>query len=338
MLVRLILMDGFSTLASILVPLGLLLYARRQSRPSWMLLHLPHEGAEAWRSLAVLLRRRQRIGSAVVVGVLLLVWVTKWLPLNWVSISLADITLWTPLVPVGVATVCVATGLVVARRLPPATAGPARPGDVSPRTMWSFTRHWWVAVWITTSALLVLTLVGAGAISGQDETGRYSILKITVGSVSAGSQFLGWFYAVPILLVTASLALLTAIGLSATARPPLPAEAHARGIDTVLRELRSRGILALSTGAVLVTMGMAWTSIGLAARMRAFVPTDTLGQIDVGTTIGALATPLWAAGYLAEGVGIALLLLPLLGRAPRFVAARAPAAPVDEPLPQGVPA
>ena len=333
MLIRLIAMDALALLASVLVPLGILLSAARWSHRS-VLRRQVFTPVDAESCSAVVARqlRRGRIAGGIVAGSVLLQIGLTWLPVN-----ATEWYLWSFLVPLVVAVLALAALHLRPLETPVTPAGVARPLDLNPRTLWSFGRRWWFAGWLAATTLLVVTMLLAGVISGPDENGHHTLLTISVGSASASSQFLGWFYGVPLLFCVAALTAVTSLALRTVARPPLVATADARTLDLLLRRMSTRMILSVSTGAVLVTLGLVWKLIALAARMRGGVLTETAGSVEVGTSFAALATPLWAGGYLAEGLGIALLLFAVLARAPLVVRAdSAPAAPAPGGAASGV--
>ena len=316
MLLRLMALDTLALVASVMVPLGILLRAGDTATRLAPPLPGPALDAAAWSSITAGEVRRSRIAGALATGCVVFLLALHWLPLN-----ITDWYLWSFLVPVVTTNLWLAALFLRPRATPVLPAGATRPLDLSPRTIWSFGQRWWFVGWLAVIVLLVGTVITAGLISSPDENGNRTVLTISVGSVSASSSFLGWFYGVPLLLGVTGLIVLTVLALRATAQPPLAAAPDARALDVLLRRVRTRSILALSAGAAFVTLGLAWKLLGLAARMRAGGLTDTLGQVDVGTTFAAFATPFWAAGYLAEGLGIALLLSTLFARTPRFAAA-----------------
>lgn len=330
MILRLLFLESLGTLASVLVPLGILAHLSRRS--GWFSWHgtglggLPTESAAAWNLLADQHRRRSRLAAGIVAGTLVLLVIANRLP----GFVWPDWYFWLHVAPVFISMASVAALLLAPISTPKSPAGAATQLELSPRTLWSFGRRWWFAVWIVTTAVLALTVVFAGLLSSVDENGNHTLLTVAMGEASASTTFLGWFYGVPLLLGLAGSTVVTLLALTGIARPPLAGESQTKALDGLLRRTRVRTVLALGTGAVLVTLGMVWKLLSNAARMTGGVASGTAGQIDVGTSFAALAIPLWVGGYLVYGVGFALLLLPLFARAARpspraAVAADAPA-------------
>lgn len=194
--------------------------------------------------------------------------------------------------------------------------------DLTPRSVWSFGRASWFGSWTLGAALLTATVCLAGLASSTDSEGRFAVLSVAVGNAASSSTFLGWYYGVPILIGLAVLTAVTFIAIWVIARPTLAWTVDGRAVDVWLRRLRTRTVLSLSGGAVVLTLAWSLLCIGSGAAMRLEIPGGNLGSIAVGTPVAALVVPFNIAGLVLQGLGLALLVLPLFTKTPRTTARR----------------
>jgi hypothetical protein len=304
----------FALTTSILVPFGILLhYWRRSDSYELSVPRLESDGT-ALRLLAVRRQiRRGRLASGIAFVLTILSIAGLWLPNrtsdNWDSF----------LVPMMTVTVCIGSLLVApaaARLRVSYDSDAAHRIDLTPRSVWSFGRRLWFASWLAVAAALATTVVLGGLASSRDDQGRYAVLFVGVGNASGTSTFLGWYYGVPILIALVALTVVTLTALWVIARPPLATSTVPRSADLWIRRLRTRTILSLSGGALIVTLSWSLLCIGAGASMVLQFPASDLGDVTVGTPLAALAVPLNVAGLLLQGLGVALLLLPLFTRLP----------------------
>lgn len=296
-------------LTAILVPLGVLLhYWRRADARELVIAPAAERGIDGLPDA----RRQVRLGrsaAAVASGAIVLSIVGVGLP-NPTSDG-ADAYL----VPLAIVSVCLAA-LFLVPALRPANSGAG--GDVrtaappGARPPWrSLVRSWWFRVWGISGLVLAVTVVLAGLASSPDEEGRYAVIAIELDTMTGRSSFPGWYYGIPVLVGAAVLAAVILVTLSVGSRSTVaaPAGTAHQGAS------RNRCILALSCGAELLTLGWLWTWIGAAAAMTV----GDLAEEAVGTPFAALSTPLRMAGLLLEGLGFAMILLPLMSKRPRCV-------------------
>lgn len=176
--------------------------------------------------------------------------------------------------------------------------------ELAPRTPTSFGRRWWFAVPAVLVALIVLTTIIAGtASSPEPTTGRYAVYFVDIGGEgSMGTTIYGWFYSLPCLILLAILLALAYLDLFLISRPVL---GHERGPDVHVRTARTRNVLAVTTGALLVHLGLILESLAGTASMRGqFTAVD--GTATSWTTFAALQPVLLGASFVALALGVVL--------------------------------
>lgn len=312
----------FSLITSVLVPFGILLhYWRRQDSfdvfPSGAeRIGPPQEVLGVRRQI-----RRGRLASGIAFVATILSILGVWLPNrtsdNWDSF----------LVPIIIASMCVGVILAPPTASQRVVADPGHQIDLTPRSVWSFGRTWWFVSWIVAAVLLVATVLLAGLASNRDDQGRYAVLSVKLGNASASSTFPGWYFGVPILIGLSVLVAVTLIAMWATARPSLAGSVDQRRADVWLRRLRTRTVLSLGGGALILTLAWSLLCIGGGASVTLEIPAGDLGSIALGTPLAALVVPLNIAGSLLQGMGLALLLLPFFTKYPHTAAKTPPESP-----------
>ncbi|MGO2520481.1 MAG: hypothetical protein ACTH8F_10185 [Microbacterium sp.] len=175
--------------------------------------------------------------------------------------------------------------------------------ELKPRTPVSFSRgRWFITPSVTLAFILVLTVV-AGVASRQDSTtGRYTMYFVDLGDGRAmGTGIYGWFYSVPSLILTAVMIVVAIVDLFLIARPALSRNV-AR--DESIRMIRTRNVLAVGTGALLMHLGLVFGSLAGTASVRSSFPTSE-GNVAFWTTFAALEPALTIASNIAAAVGFA---------------------------------
>ncbi|HEY4615940.1 MAG TPA: hypothetical protein VIG75_10790 [Citricoccus sp.] len=176
--------------------------------------------------------------------------------------------------------------------------------QLSPRTPVSFGRRWW---FITPGVLAVLivaiTVLTGSASQPEPTTGRYAVYFVDVGEqYSMGTSIYGWFYSVPSLILLAILLATAYLDLVLIARPALGPD-HDR--DGQVRTVRTRNVLAVTSGALLVHLGMVLASLAGTASMRGeFTGPD--GTTPAWTTFAALEPAFSGASLVACALGVGL--------------------------------
>jgi hypothetical protein len=196
--------------------------------------------------------------------------------------------------------------------------------DLTPRTPVSFARGWWFLAPSAILALVLLVTVLAGAASQPDsETGRFTMYNVRVGAGNMmGTTIYGWFYSVPALIILAGIVLLLFLSLFLIARPALAPDP---ALDVLTRAVRTRNVLAVVSGALLLHLGTILTSLAGTASMRSSFRTPE-GPVSFWTTFAALQPALMIAANVAVALGFAfwaaVALSAIPSRAPARVIAR----------------
>ncbi|MFV0258828.1 MAG: hypothetical protein ACK5PP_10320 [Acidimicrobiales bacterium] len=120
-------------------------------------------------------------------------------------------------------------------------------------------------------ALQMACLGFTGATSSVDEQGRYRLIGFQVAErSSAAGPYAGWFYAVPLLVVTGVLVGATFLALRRVSTTPALPQREFADADAGWRRSTSRIILAISTAALLVQFAGVATFSGGAMLSAAF--------------------------------------------------------------------
>lgn len=182
------------------------------------------------------------------------------------------------------------------------------------RTPFSFGLRWWFAGVTTIVGTIVTISVLAGMASEPDEEGLWRNYTVDAGSsISFGTRIYGWYYSVPALMLLAALIAVTIVALWLIARPSLSTNPDD---DVRMRHLRTRNILAIASGALLVHLGSIFTSLSNTASLRggAAIGENGWGSwttpfaamqpalLYVGLGIGALGYALWFGVLLSAAL------------------------------------
>ena len=201
-------------------------------------------------------------------------------------------------VPLGAGVVAVLfLALPLGRWRPRGTATLAR------RTLTSFTKGWWLAAMVLVAGVIAIVSVLAGRASMPDEQGLYRYYQVDFGPNAVGTTIYGWYYSVPSLVVLGVLVVVTFVALKLVARPSLGEDGAE---DAAVRRFRSRNIVAVSVGAMLLLGSLAGTAYMHGAA--------TVGR-DVYTAeapFAILRTPMLVTAHVADFVAWFLLFSVLL--------------------------
>lgn len=166
------------------------------------------------------------------------------------------------------------------------------------RTLTSFGRRWWFLALAGVVVLIVLVTVWAGLASVPDDRGRYTMYWIDTGpgGGSMGSTIYGWYYSRPALVLVTLLVAATLVVVGLISRPP---PAPDRENDVAVRRWRTRNVLAVATGAVLLHLARVVDSLAGTAGIHWGTQTDQ-GWFTGGTPFAALEGPLRVAADALE--------------------------------------
>jgi heme/copper-type cytochrome/quinol oxidase subunit 2 len=175
--------------------------------------------------------------------------------------------------------------------------------DLSPRSPLMFARGWWFIPPIAVLAVVLVITFAAGTVSEPDpESGRYVSMVLDGGVGSVGVTIYGWFYSVPSMIAMAVLVVVAGVDLFLIARPPL---GDSREDDVRIRTVRTQSVLAVTTGALLIHLGVVFGSLSGTASVRGSFSTSE-GTMFLWSPIAALESVFYWSAYVACTCGIVL--------------------------------
>lgn len=296
---------GFIPLVVIIAALALvwLAVARLRSTEAFRRVTVPAGLAPSLHAARRAFRRRAALATtaAVVVGALALA-VDHAMPAGYDLVFL--------LVP---ALMSLAGLLVIAALpgVPVAESGSQRSADLAPRHPWSFAPAWARVLPATAGVLLLGVIVAFGLTSEAAEDGLFRAIRIDSGAYSStATPYPGWYYGVPVLIVTVALAIAAATALARVAASARPTHTTLREADQVMRLLITRVIVKLTTGTFIVYLGGLMFMGGRAMSAASGQWFDgSYAEIQPWFTV---ALTLFCVGLIVVGIGVALLLLAVL--------------------------
>lgn len=193
---------------------------------------------------------------------------------------------------------------VVLLTFPVRSHGGRGEAELARRTPASFARpEWFVAPGVALVLVTVITVLAGLASQPDPVTGRYTSYTMEVGlDTVVGTRIYGWFYSVPALVLIGALIGVTAVGLLLISRPALGLD---REQDIRERTIRTRNMIAGTTGALLLHLGLIFQSLAGTASVYAEVPTQD-GRLTLSTTFAALGPVFSVGSLLSATVGAAL--------------------------------
>lgn len=193
-------------------------------------------------------------------------------------------------------------GLLLYSALPPAKlpAFTRSSASLVPRKPWSFGVRRTFAVPFAVVLAYIAFLVATGLTSSQDGQGRYRVLRIEdTSSTVAATSYPGWFYGVPLMLVTLVLSGSALLALHRIASTPALPDPRMAAMDRRWREVSTRVVVRLGTGALLGYFGGTAMVAGQA-------------MINVAMSFGdggqGYRQPLYGLGVTCAAAGAALAL------------------------------
>lgn len=186
--------------------------------------------------------------------------------------------------------------------------------ELTPRTPFSFTRkRWFVAPAVTVVLILVATVLAGAASQPDQETGHYNMYFVDVGGqMSMGTNIYGWYNSAPCLILLGLMSVLVAVDLSLISRPALGDD---RERDAQIRAIRTRNVLTVATGALVLHLSVILSSLAGTASIRSSFSTGH-GMVSFWTTFAALEPVLRGASVAVAVLGLALWFAVLLSAIP----------------------
>lgn len=213
-------------------------------------------------------------------------------------------------------------------------AAPATPG---PQARWAGLKPLTLALPLLTMAAYAALLVATGLTSSPDSQGRYRLLHLANRNASTAGPYPGWYYGIPLLLVTMVLAGSAFLALQRIAGAPSLPDPRMAALDRRWREISARVVVRLATGVLLGYLGGTSVVAGQAMASVAWAhdgghPLQPLLALGFGTgALGALLALAGAALVVLAARGA--LTIRATARAPRAAAARAPRPAKGPPQP-----
>jgi hypothetical protein len=175
--------------------------------------------------------------------------------------------------------------------------------DLTPRSAVSFARGWWFVTPALVFAAILSVTIAAGVASEPDDRGRYTMYSVDLGGGRGmGVSIYGWFNSVPCLILIGVLIAIAILDLVLISRPALEVN---QVEDVHIRSVRTRNVLLIGTGALLVHLGLIFNSLAGTASIRSSLPTSE-GLVMVWTTFAALEPVLRGASVVVTAFGFAL--------------------------------
>jgi hypothetical protein len=224
--------------------------------------------------------------------------------------------------------------LVALAAVPPIclrSEGRRRQAVLAPRQPWSFGPPWaYILPAVSACAVVGFALV-CGLTSARTDDGTWRGLTVTIGGgISTASPYPGWFYGIPIIVMTLVLFTTTIAALWRISSTPLRGTGGQIALDTAIRRELARFVMLLSSGALLVYFGGTLFFAGMAIRNVSQSVIDgqtgappwlsSLGAIEVFT---GLSMALVGTGLVFAAVAFAVSPLEKRWNLPRLVGTRA---------------
>jgi len=206
-----------------------------------------------------------------------------------------------------------------------------RVASLAPRYPWSLGPRWAYLLPLGSAIAVIVFAILAGLASSPSDDGNYRSISFDFGSSSSSAgPYPGWYYGIPLIIMTVVLFATTVLALWRVSGAPRPAVEALRAPDSALRLLAARTVMRLSSGALFVYAGGVLSFAGLTTGNAARILTAE-GQITLQPA-GALGVVELVAGVLAVLLGASLLALSVVDASrPLFARDGRPLAPVRQP-------
>lgn len=203
-------------------------------------------------------------------------------------------------------------GLLLYSALPPSRmpAAARSTAALTPRKPWSFGKRRTFLLPLTVVAAYAAFLLATGLTSSPDEQGRFRSIEIATENFSAAAgPYPGWYYGIPLILVTVALAGSTYLALRRISSSPSLPDPLMAALDRAWRETSTRVVVRLATGALLGYFGGTAVVAGQ-AMINVASSVDGTGPVQPLLGLGIASAAVGAALALA---GVVLLVLAARG-------------------------
>lgn len=203
-------------------------------------------------------------------------------------------------------------GLLLYSALPAAKLPPTSQNSAAlvRREPWSFGKRRTFLVPLVVVAALAAFLTATGLTSSPDGQGRYRVIQLADAlSSTASSPYPGWYYGIPLALVTLVLAASTYLALRRISSTPALPDPRMAALDRRWREISTQVVVRMATGALLGYFGGTAVIAGQAL-MNVSSKADGMGHAQPHFALGITSAATGAALALA---GVVLLVLAIRG-------------------------
>lgn len=255
-------------------------------------------------SLPTPVRVTTGIGSASAIGLVLVQdawWSAPWLfpiPFPYLGSDTSlifTIRLMLPLIACSIALIIIA--------VPPPKPGPRGSAALAPRNPLTYAPTSWLwALTVTTVALAVVSVL-AGLLSSTDEFGRHTMYEVEANDSSAATTIYGWWFSAWGLIAVLVVFAIAFVGLVVISRPALGVDHES---DAIARRTRSRNLVIMATGGILLHFSAVLTSLAGTSSLALSFQAGSAGMITLGTSFAALGPVLGVVGWLAFPAGLAM--------------------------------
>jgi hypothetical protein len=287
---------------------------RKSRRPTEVL--VPIEASEY--ALSAVRIVRLKILIAVIAGILVAI------SLNVAPVPALHLGLGATIAPgVGAIVTCLVISTAPLPR--PVGASTIRQADLIPRSASSFGPTWGLVLPLASAGVLVSFLVATAVLSSTDERGLWrQIEQWTPGGYEDATPYPGWFYVVPLLVVTALLSLFVLIALRRIAGARSLGTPQLDDFDQAIRRSLTRFVMLLSSSIIVLYLGAAAFTAGSATRTvtqwskpsalffkqveaAAANGTDPTFHVKAGDFIHGVVQPEYTAAAIETTLGIVLI-------------------------------
>jgi hypothetical protein len=180
--------------------------------------------------------------------------------------------------------------------------------QLAPRNLLTFASRPWLVTVAAITAVIVLISILAGLASRPDEQGRHVLYNLSrTGNDAASTSIYGWWFSVPGLVLIAAIIVIALFDLAVISRPSFGTDSEG---DAAIRRARSRNVLAVTAGGLILYLGAIMSSLA-GTWINKYLTEVANAGVDVSfdvavTTFAAMARGFEVAGYLAVVIGFAI--------------------------------